>query len=61
MSAMKMLKILYNLFILMLVLEVAFEEYGRIKAAVDFFNRISVIIRIKGKDSKSHNKHMLLS
>lgn len=56
-----MLKILYNLFILMLVLEVAFEEYGRIKAAVDFFNRISVIIRIKGKDSKSHNKHMLLS
>ena len=47
-----MLKILYNLFILMLALEVAFEEYGRIKDVVEFFNRISVIIRIKGKDLK---------
>lgn len=49
MSAMKMLKILYNAFLMMLVLELAFEEYGRIKAVVEFFKKISVSTRIKGK------------
>lgn len=33
-NAMKMLKILYNAFIFMLVLELAVEEYGRIKAVI---------------------------
>ena len=44
-----MLKVLYNAFLIMLVLELAFEEYGRIKAVIEFFKKISVSIRIRGK------------
>jgi hypothetical protein len=36
-NAMKMLKLLYNAFIFMLVLELAIEEYSRIKAVISFF------------------------
>ena len=49
-NAMKMLKLLYNAFIFMLVLELAIEEYGRIKAVIQFFKQISVSIRIKNRE-----------
>ena len=33
----------------MLILELGFEEYGRIKSVVEFFKRASVSLRIKGR------------
>lgn len=52
-----MLKVLYNAFILMLVVELTIEEYGRIKAVIEFFKRISVCLRVRGitKERKSRN------
>jgi len=53
-NAMKMLKLLYNAFIFMLVLELAIEEYGRIKAVIQFFKQISVSIRIKNREDAAN-------
>jgi hypothetical protein len=51
-SALKMLRLLYNAFIFMLVLELALEEYGRVKAVIQFFKNISVSMRIKNRNEE---------
>jgi hypothetical protein len=56
MSPMKMVKIIYNAFIIMLLLELGFEEYSRIKSIVGFFKKISVSLRIRGKVFNSKAK-----
>lgn len=49
MSPMKIVKIVYNAFIIMLILELGFEEYSRIKAIIRFFKKISVSLRVKSR------------
>ena len=56
-NAMKMLRLLYNAFIFMLVLELAIEEYSRIKSVIQFFKQISVSVRVKNRDEQSQNNH----